>query len=163
MYKILLDTNVLVDYYLGREPGCTACKSIIGRSQGRHALYAAGVSIKDLYYLVGATLKRMQRSESGALTDAQVSAANESAWGCVKHALDVCIVANTGNAECQDALFLQSIHGDFEDNLVLGAARSIGADYLVTSDEKLLMHSPVGALSPTVMSGLLAAEDVHRA
>ena len=41
----------------------------------------------------------------------------------------------------------QRIHADFEDCMVLAAAQRAKADYLVTSDEALLRHAPVAALS----------------
>lgn len=41
----------------------------------------------------------------------------------------------------------QRIHEDFEDCLVLAAAQRAKADFLVTSDDALLRHAPVAALS----------------
>lgn len=158
MYRILLDTNVLVDYYLGREPGCSSCKSIISLCNGKHALYVAAISLKDVYYLIGATLKRAQRFERGSLSEHDALACTEIAWGCVRHAMDFTIVAHTGKSECLDAFVYKSLHNDFEDNLVLATARSLGVDFLVTGDEKLVLHSPVGALTPSAMAKLLEAE-----
>ena len=158
MYKILLDTNVLVDYYLGREPGCSACARIIGLAHDRHALCVTSLTLKDVYYLVGATLKRLQRAEQGSLTDSDARACNEAAWGCVRHAMEAAIVVNTGRKECLDALVLRSVHEDFEDNLVTASARSAQADFVVTGDERLLAHSPVAALAPQDMMKLLQAE-----
>lgn len=158
MYRILLDTNVLVDYYLGREPGCSACVDIMNLAYDRHLLCVAALSLKDVYYLVGATLKRLQRSQRGTLSEADASACNEIAWSCVQHAMDATLVVNTGNKECLDAFVLRAVHGDFEDNLVAASARSAGADFIVTGDERLLAHSPVAALSPHDMANLLRAE-----
>lgn len=158
MYRILLDTNVLVDYYLGREPGCSACVRIIKLAHDRHLLCVSALTLKDVYYLVGATLKRMQRSEAGLLTDADARACNEIAWSCVRHAMEATMVVNTGRKECLDAFVLRSVHDDFEDNLVAASARSVQADYFVTSDERLLSHSPVAAFAPRDMANLLQAE-----
>ena len=41
----------------------------------------------------------------------------------------------------------QRVHEDFEDCLVLAAARRAKVDFLVTSDDALLQHAPVAALS----------------
>ena len=158
MYRILLDTNVLVDYYLGREPGCSSCKSIIDLSCDKHLLCVAALSLKDVYYLVGATLKRLQRTESGKLAEADAKACNEIAWSCVQHAMGFALVVDTGNKECLDARVLRSLHDDFEDNLVAASARSAQADFIVTGDDRLLAHSPVAALSPQDMVSLLEAE-----
>ena len=43
---------------------------------------------------------------------------------------------------------MRSVHGDFEDNLVLAAAERANATYLVTNDEQLIKHAPVTALTP---------------
>lgn len=158
MYRILLDTNVLVDYYLGREPGCSACVSIINLAYDKHLLCVAALSLKDVYYLVGATLKRLQRAEHGSLTQVDAKACNEIAWSCVQHAMDFALVVNTGNKECLDARVLRSLHDDFEDNLVVASARSAQMDFIVTGDEHLCAHSPVAALSPQDMVSLLEAE-----
>ena len=158
MRRIMLDTNVLVDYYLGREPGCDACTRIIDLCLGTHALYAAAVSLKDVYYLVASTLKRAQRLERGTLTEGDARACAEVAWGCVRHAVDTFLIANTGRGECLDAFVCRSVHNDFEDNLVLAAARSVEADILATGDERLALHSPIGAMSPQDLASLLEAE-----
>lgn len=158
MHKILLDTNVLVDYYLGREPGCAALVRMIASSQEANALYVSSLSLKDVYYLVGATLKRAARMEAGTLSEEDELACNEIAWACVKHALDTFIVAGIGRQECLDAFVCRSVHGDFEDNLVLATGRAARVDFLVTGDETLLRHSPLAALAPTDMASLLEAE-----
>ena len=41
------------------------------------------------------------------------------------------------------------LHEDYEDNLVVAAAKRAHADCLVTNDQNLLKHSPVAALSCT--------------
>ena len=158
MYRILLDTNVLVDYYLGREPGCSACTHIINHAYGTHELYVAALSLKDVYYLVASTLKRMQRAERGVLAEADAKACNEIAWSCIRHARGFVLVANTASKEFLDAFVLRSLHDDFEDNLVAASARSVQADFIVTGDERLLSHSPVAAVLPQDMVKLLEAE-----
>ena len=159
MYRILLDTNVLVDYLLGRNPGCNACKRIITLSaEGQHALYAASSSLKDVYHLIEASLKRAQRTQAGGLTDAQANAAAEVAWACTRQLLDTLLVVSVGREECLQAFTLRSLHNDFEDNLVVAAARAAQANFLVTGDAKLRDHAPVGCLSPGDMATLLEAE-----
>lgn len=127
-------------------------------SRDTHALYVAAISLKDVYYLVTATLRRVQRVDKGVLSEADSRACNEIAWSCVRQAMDYSIVANTGKNECLDAFVCHSIHGDFEDNLVLASARAVGADVLVTGDEQLALHSPIGAMSPQALANLLMAE-----
>lgn len=165
MRKVLFDTNVLVDYLLGREPGCTACKRIIAMSEpGQYALYATSLSLKDAYYLVSRNLRRMERLASGSVSEGMARAVSETAWACVRQLVDMVLVVPVGRNECLDAFTLRPLHGDFEDNLVVASAREIGADYLVTGDERLLKRAPVACLRPQDLVLLLEAENTsgHR-
>ena len=51
--KIFLDTNVLLDYYLDREPNATAAASLLELTR-RNVVVAAisGVSVTNIYYLL---------------------------------------------------------------------------------------------------------------
>lgn len=159
MYRILLDTNVLVDYLLGREPGCSACKEIIALSgPGQHALLAASTSMKDAYYLTRSTLKRQERIESGSVSEGQAQAASEVAWACIRQLMHIVTVVPVGRGECLDAMALRVLHDDFEDNLVLAAVREVDADFLVTGDSQLVRHAPVACLAPEDMAAFLARE-----
>lgn len=40
---------------------------------------------------------------------------------------------------------MKSVHNDFEDNLILAAARRADVDFLVTEDKKLIVHANVVA------------------
>lgn len=159
MYKIMLDTNVLVDFLLGREPGCSACKQIIALSDPcQHALYTASTSMKDAYYLVRAGLMRQERLESGSVSEGQAHAASEIAWACVRQLMDTALVIAVGQSECLSAMTLRVLHDDFEDDLVLAAAREADVDFLVTSDAQLVKHAAVACLQPADMAALLARE-----
>ena len=70
----------------------------------------------------------------------------------------MCTVVPVGQAECYDAFTLRALHEDFEDDLVVAAARQVGADFLVTGDDKLRRHAPIACLSPSGLESLLEAE-----
>ena len=81
----------------------------------------------------------------------------EAAWKC---SLNMREMATLVPVDCSDLRFAQrfhSIHGNFGDDLVLVAARRFRADYLVTSDRKLLRKSSVAALSPEDMLALFVS------
>ena len=159
MHKILFDTNALVDFLLGREPGCSACKQVIALcDEGQHALYAASTSVKDAYYIVRSGLKRAERAAAGNVSDTQANAIAEVAWACVRQLLRTFLIVPIGRAECLDALTMRVLHDDFEDDIVLAAAREAKVDFLVTSDLKLMKHAPVACLTPTDLAALLAEE-----
>ena len=160
MYKIVLDTNVVVDYLMGREPACSKCKQfLIMHANSKHAVYVSSLSLKDAYYLVSMQLKRMERQASGHLSDAMARAANEVAWSCVRALVESVLVLPVGRAESLAAFSYRSVHADFEDDLIVAAARSINADFLVTSDEALQRHAPIACLSPSDMLAFLNEED----
>ena len=158
MFRIMLDTNVVVDYLLGRKPACDECrKLIVAHAEGRHAVYVSALSLKDAYYLVAMQLKRMERIASGALSEDMANAANEIAWSCVRQLIDCLIVVPTGRGESLHALTFKSVHGDFEDDLIVASALSAKADYLVSNDEKLLKHAPIACLTSADMLALIEA------
>ena len=159
MYKIVLDTNVVVDYLMGREPACTECKQLLlMHAACEHAVYVASLSLKDAYYLVSMHLKRMERQASGQLDDSKARAANEVAWSCVRALVENVLVLPVGRAEAFQAISCKSVHGDFEDNLVIAAALSANADFVVTNDASLLRHAPIACLSSADMLAFLQSK-----
>ena len=150
MRKIVLDTNVIVDYLLGREPTSAECTQLLlMHAACEHAVYVSPLSLKDAYYLVNMHLKRMERQASGHLADSMARAANEVAWSCVRALADNVLILPVGRAETLQAIACKSVHSDFEDNLVIAAALSANADFVVTNDAALLRHAPIACLSTT--------------
>ena len=72
--------------------------------------------------------------------------------------------AGTGHAVGSDesdlwtACGLCNLHNDLEDNLIVAAAQRSNATYLITSDELLIKHAPVAALTPSDALTLLQAD-----
>lgn len=160
---VLLDTNVLIDYSLGREPHSGVCTELLGELVLRgKTVFVAAVSLKDLFYVVENYIKRQARADhGGTLLPGDAAAATRIAWGCVERMLEIALVPNLGHAECREAFMLRGVHGDFEDDLVVAAALHVGADCLITSDERLMRHAPVACLAPQDALTLLKREDVH--
>ena len=146
MRKVMLDTNVVVDYLMGRAPGCDDCAKLIAMHYaGKHAVYVSALTLKDAYYLVSMQLKRMERKASGSLSEGMARAADEVAWSCVRQ-----LVENT--------IVLRSTHADFEDDLIIATALSANIDYLVSNDAELVKHAPIACLSSADAVALLEAE-----
>lgn len=135
MLKVMLDTNVLLGYYLGREPGCKAATELLSILYQRETVpYASSLSLKDLFYLLSMTLKRMARQGTGGpLSESDAAAARRIAWTCVRKTIGGC--------------------------LQFAAAREVKVDYLVTSDENLVLHAPVACLAPKDALKILEEED----
>ena len=159
MRKVMLDTNVVVDYLMGREPGCSDCARLIAMySACELSLYVSTLTLKDAYYLVSTQLKRMERQASGRLGDGMAHAANEVAWTCVRQLIDNVLVLPTGRAESLQALVLRPVHGDFEDDLVVATALGADIDILVSNDTELVKHAPIACLTSSDAISLLESE-----
>lgn len=159
MRKVMLDTNVVVDYLMGREPGCSDAARILAMHAAcEHAVYVSALSLKDAYFLVSMQLKRMERLASGNLSEQMAKAANEVAWSCVRQIIENTIVLSTGRAESLQALVLRASHADFEDDLVVATALGNGIDLLVSNDAELVKHAPIACLSSSDAIAFLTAE-----
>ncbi|MBR0404070.1 MAG: PIN domain-containing protein [Eggerthellaceae bacterium] len=159
MRKVMLDTNVVVDYLLGREPGCSDCARLLAMHAAcEAAACVSALTLKDAYYLVSMQLKRMERQASGDLSESMARAANEVAWACIRQLVENIIILPTGRAESLYALVLRPLHDDFEDDLVASTARSANVDFLVSNDEQLIRHSPVACLTSSDAVALLESE-----
>lgn len=148
LMHMLLDTNVWLDAYDGNRPGSKRANELIDRCEqmGTELLYAAE-SVKDVYYLISASLKRQARKDGGALSESQAKAVSTYALACVANMDEVATAVGMDGSDIRLAQKYHAIHSDFEDNLVLAAARRAKVDCLVTNDEALLRHAPVAALS----------------
>lgn len=146
--KVLLDTNVWLDAFDGTRPRSAEASSLIERcmSRGIDLLYAVE-SVKDVFYLVGASLKRQTRAEGGHLTEAQANAISRYATSCVDTMFEVATAVGADASDVWLARKYQRLHPDLEDCLVMAAAKRAEADLLVTSDDALLRHAPTTALS----------------
>ena len=154
--SLVIDTCVWVDNYLGTRPGSGEARSLLDAAirLDIDLLYAI-TSAKDVYYLVAQVLKRERAREGVPLTPSLVAANKETAWACVENMERNATAVGLDASDVWLAHKFKPVHDDFEDNLVVAAARRAKADYLVTNDERLLRHSPVAALSPRDMLALL--------
>ena len=146
--RVLLDTNVWLDAFDGARPRSREANGLIDACvrKGIDLLYAVG-TVKDVYYLVGASLKREVRAAGEVLSEDQAGAISAYAAACVANMDEIATAVGADSSDVWLARKYQRIHADFEDCLVLAAAQRARADCLVTNDEALLRHAPVAALS----------------
>lgn len=140
--KLLIDTNVWLDYFLGRTNATEPITELFSRAAEAEdvALFSSSLSAKDVYYILGRTLKDDAR-RGGALTPEAIAGADETAWACVRLIRQKSIIASVGADEVFDSFMFKQHHNDFEDDLVLGVANRIDADYVVTEDKNLIKHT----------------------
>ena len=115
--RILLDTNVILDVLLKREPFCAAGQGVLRLAKYAEVEeYLSASAVTDIYYVVHRTTK-----------DDAVSKV------LLKQLLSVMGILKVSAEEIQNALSLA--WEDFEDAVQYSAALSGGIDAIVTRDQ----------------------------
>lgn len=146
---ILIDTNVWIAALFPWRPHADAARRLLNVAiRADYALTYAVHQVKDLFYLCGVEAKQKAREETGTLSQADALAARAVAWGCVEN---ICKNATAIAADESDvwlARKYRALHDDFEDNLILAAARRANVSMLVSADDVLLRKAMVPAFKP---------------
>ncbi len=126
---ILIDTDVLIDVALDRQPFSDPASELIDRLQtGPKRAFVAWHTLSNFYYLV--TPRRSGADARAFITE---------------------LIRFVAVAECgTDAIAYAARLGmtDFEDAMQVSAARACGASYVVTRNARDFKHSPIPALTP---------------
>ncbi len=134
--KVLFDTNVILDVLLDREPFSTHASQLMSMvERGELIGLVCAISITTIHYLVAKVLGR-----SKALVH-------------VKAILSLFDVAPVNRPVLENALAPE--FDDFEDAVIHEAARSFGADCIVTRDLRGFASSKIPALNPLQLIKLL--------
>ena len=136
MTKVLVDTNVVLDVLLDREPHMEASAAVwaaveTGISEGLLAAHA----VTTIHY-------KLQRMLGAAKARQSVSAV-----------LRVFGVAGVDGGIVQEALQLSIT--DFDDAVTAAAARRAGCEFIVTRDPRGFRGSPVRSFTPEAALPLL--------
>jgi len=127
---VLIDTNVILDYVLKREPHANsafACIDYLMTSKAKIWLTAS--TITDIYYVTRRTLKDAPAAKKIIAT--------------LLNAFNISAVDKT---DCLNALDIPN--DDYEDALVSTCASKIKAAYIITRNLKDFTDSTVPAISP---------------
>ena len=136
--KLLVDINVVLDVVLERKTWLRDSAAILDAiASGRAAGFIAGHGVTTIYYLAASANGRA------------------AATTAVADLLQICDAVPLTTADFHRALALGL--KDFEDAVTAAAALAIGADYLVTRNEKDFKGSPVAIRSPGKILSLLPA------
>jgi predicted nucleic acid-binding protein len=137
--KVLLDTNVVLDLMLKREPWLAAAQGIWQANRdGRLEGCLTGSSLTDLYYII----RRI----------AGVAIARRG----VRECLDAFGILPTDEVVLDLAYSLEN--NDFEDAVQIVTAEREHLDAIITRDAKGFAGSPVPALSPMDLVSRLQAD-----
>ena len=145
---VLFDTNVWLDYFLGREGVVEDIVSLIANLRASDHTIATTVPIKkDVFYIIQRELRRRAKAE-GADASVQDAPYGEIAWAMLEQMDELSTIVPVGMREDFFARHLRSEHGDYEDDALIAAARSLGARCVVTSDTRLLARFPDACRTP---------------
>ena len=128
--KVLLDTNVVLDLLLVREPWQIEAEAVAqAGADGLSLAHVGASSFTDIFYI--------SRKLVGA----------EQARSIVRACLDTLQIVGV-TRELLDAADRRS-GDDFEDNLQVECAIATGLDAIITRDPKGFDASPIPAVTPT--------------
>ena len=127
---ILIDTDVLIDVALDRQPFSDAAVELLDRLQtGPKRAFVAWHTLSNFYYLV---------APSRAGTDARAF---------ITELVRFVAVAECGTDAIGYAARLDM--ADFEDAMQVAAARACGARFVVTRNTRDFRRSPIPAITPS--------------
>ncbi|KLU63474.1 PIN domain protein [Peptococcaceae bacterium CEB3] len=127
--KILIDTNVIIDYLVDRTPFADHAEQVLqlcesGKAEG----LVTASAVTDIYYIV--------RKATG----------REKTLEAIRTLCSVLDIADVGRADILEAMGLDM--PDYEDALAAQCAKRIKADCVVTRNIADFDNSPVPAIQP---------------
>jgi predicted nucleic acid-binding protein len=136
--QILLDTNVLLDFLLNRQPGKAAASAIVrANNKGIFTGYLAAFSFPTIYYF---SYKHYDVKYDS-------NQARQRAWGDVKTSLNQFNICPVSRQTLDAATKMPG--RDFEDNLQIACALAEGLDAIVTSNIKDFRSAGITLYTPT--------------
>ena len=117
--KILVDTNVILDFFLSREPYDKSAKEIFKLNYEEEIeVFTTASSITDIFFI------------------SEKKIGNEKARQAIHDLLAMLEIIEVDGIDCRNALKLAI--PDFEDALVIVCADKVNIDFIVTRDEEFL-------------------------
>jgi len=136
--RVLVDTNILLDVILAREPWASQAKAMfVAHDAGRLQVCIPASALTDIYYI---TRKQAGRDR-----------AKQAVEECVRryHTLTV--------DRAVVAVALTFPGADFEDNVQIACAQAERLDYIVTRNPGDFLHSPVNVIEPSALASQLTS------
>ncbi len=138
--RVLLDTNVVLDFLLDREPFAEAATEIWeANRQGRIEAYVSAITPVNIFYIA--------RKLRGVEVARQI----------VEGLLNECRIAMVDRAVLQDAMMFSL--KDYEDAVQLASAMRSRLDAIVTRNPKDYPSAPLLVLSPSDLVTILTPEN----
>ena len=129
MYRLLFDTNILLDVVCANRPMQKEARRLLERCNGDGDMGIACVlSFKDVYYVMS---KRYDEARARA---------------AISWLTKLLVIGPASAEECLSALSCNE--PDFEDGLVRACAELNDVDFIITRDTKAFAGSPVRSVTP---------------
>ncbi|MBI5082970.1 MAG: PIN domain-containing protein [Chloroflexi bacterium] len=137
--RVLLDTNVVLDALLKREPWANAAKLLWeANDDGRITGYLTASTLTDIFYI------------------ARKSSGNVIARDAIKLCLEAFEICAVDRSALEDAIALTGI--DFEDNLQIACAAISNVEAIVTRNKDDFAESKIQVLTPDELLKKLSAK-----
>jgi predicted nucleic acid-binding protein len=121
--RVLLDTNVILDFFLARAPHDTAARQIFEAvTKEQIAAHVTASSITDIYYIVA---KRL---------------GDDKAREVLKNLFNLVVIIAVDGDDCITALGLPM--SDYEDAVVTTCAKKDAVEAVITNDAEFLTIDP---------------------
>ena len=128
--RLMIDTNIILDVLLEREPFYENSKSILDLCEsGKIHGFISASTATDIFYLVRKSLK-----------------STEEAYKALGHILNIVKILTVTNDDVNSAFIQHS--SDFEDCLLATCAKSNKCDGIVTRNKKDFLTFGITILSP---------------
>ena len=146
--SLMLDTCIWVNSQIGTNSGHEAARNlIIAALKQNMVIGIAPHSLANVFYITHRHLRRLDAAEGAEIPGDSLAAAKETAWGVVNGITEYATVVGTDGSDARVACLYKSVHDDFEDNLVIAAARRMKADLIVSDDRQFVLRSPLPAMT----------------
>ena len=147
-HALMIDTCIWANSQLGMNRGHEQARDVIVCARRRGIrLGIAPHSLATVFYTVHRSLRRMGLAAGSLPADESAAAAKETAWGVVSNIMEYAEVVGADGSDAHIALLHKGAHDDFEDDLVIAAARRMNADLIVTDDLSFVRHSPLPTMT----------------
>jgi predicted nucleic acid-binding protein len=132
--KVLIDTNIILDVLLDRQPySQDSAKIVVLSEKGIIESYVSASAITDIYYITQKTYKDTQTT-----------------IGLIKKIVQIVSIATITEDNICRALELEWT--DFEDSVQYIVGESISADYLITRNACDFSNSSIKIVTPSSFS-----------
>lgn len=126
--RILLDTNILLDYIVPDRPHSSAAATLVHMAGAESlTIFVTPSSLKDMYHIARKYIDE------------------QTARQYIELFLDLFIVLSVGQEACE--LAARSDEPDFEDGLIRAVAEINSIDFIITRDRTAFQRSTVRSMS----------------